>query len=242
MKKKTFLSDYKFSILLAFIGAGVAFGVTLLFFRRYESKMEMLVIQKQNSWKIDDAYSAAKSAESISTMMVHIMGTTSFFDRVMASGYSLDQSLLDYDLQDRKDMWQKMIDIKTIKNSGIIKFSVFHKDKNQSEQFANAIAKTLMDKSDQYHGGGDRVEIKNIDGPIASYYLASPLMAVNILLGIVIGFALGYAVNKRDRDDLLKGVDKFNFAGENRFDPPVDFPKPQARENAPFEPPRNLPF
>src|SRR4030042_1619563 len=154
MKKKTFLGNYKFSILLAFIGAGVAFGVTLLFFRKYESKVEMLVIQKQNSWKIDDAYSAAKSAESISTMMVHVVGTTSFLDRVMDSGYSLEKSLLDFDLQGRKDMWQRMISIKTIKNSGIIEFSVFHKDKNQAEQFASAVAKTLMDKSDQYHGGG----------------------------------------------------------------------------------------
>lgn len=245
--KKGFLNRYKFSILLAFAGAGVAFGVTLLFFRKYESKMEMLVIQKQNSWKIDDAYSAAKSAESISTMLVHVMGTTSFLDRVMASGYSLDQTILDYDLEERKNEWQKILKAQTIKNSGIIKFSVIHKNKDQTEQFASAVANVLIGKSDQYHGGGDRVDIKMIDGPITSYYLFSPISFANVLLGFIIGFALGYALDGRSAESLLDGADKFNFvAGEPRFAPlAVQSPEPEPQsqqENYAAEPPGNLPF
>lgn len=246
-----FFYEHKFAAIFAALGAILALGASFLFFRKYESRVEMLVIQKQNSWKVDDAYSAAKSAESISSMLVHIMETTSFLDRVMqaGSGFSLDQEILDYDLESRKKIWEKMIDVRMVKNSGIIKFKIYHKDRNQAEQFAGAAANVLIQKASQYHGGGDRVEVKPIDGPITpSYPLGLPI-AANSLLGAAIGVLIGVFIDKKS----FLGRDEFNFASGELKLLKEDFPAAAKNsfQSAPVEndvsnekilPPANLPF
>jgi len=208
---KTLIKKYKITIFLALIGATLFCFVSLLFAKRYQSKVQLLVIQKQNNWRIDDAYSAAKSAEGISSILVHVSETTSFMDRVMGSGYVLDESLLDYNLEDRKEIWEKMVDARAVKNSGIIKLRVFHKDRDYAEQFAGAIAYVFSNKSSQYHGGGDRVEVKVIDGPITSFQPITPVTMVNVFLGFVLGLIAGLIFDRRKI--LIEKSDRFNLAG-----------------------------
>lgn len=251
MKKKGVLSvlrEYKAAIMLAFMGAALFFIVSMLFMRKYKSDVEMLVIQKQSNWKIDDAYSAAKSAENISTLLVHAIETTSFMDRVMASGYAIDQSILDYNLEDRKEIWNNAVKARAIKNSGIIKLSVLNKDRDKADQMASAVAYILRNKADQYHGGGDRIEVKTIDGPITSESPVSPFFGIDALLGAVIGFFIGLAI---DREDIVlkSAPDKFNFVPErNDFVMQAhgfenrDFENRANAANIEAEPPMNLPF
>ncbi|MFH1175274.1 MAG: hypothetical protein V1698_00955 [bacterium] len=209
--KKTFLNRHKISVILAFSLGAAFFGATLFFVRKYQSKTELLVIQKQNNWRIDDAYSAAKSAESISSILAHIIETTSFLDRVMNSGYSLDKSILkSADLEERKKDWDEMVEVKTVKNSGVIRLKVFHKEKEQAENFASAIAYVLSQKSDQYHGGGDRVEIKLVDGPITSFRTVAPIAIVNLILGILLGLGIGYLFERKSKVETISN--RFNLA------------------------------
>ena len=242
MKENSFVKNingYKNTILLALIGAVLFFGISMLFMRKYESDVEMLVIQKQSNWKIDDAYSAAKSAENISTLLVHVVGTTSFLDRVMGSGYAVDQSILNYNLEDRKEIWNDMVKAKVIRNSGIIELSIFNKNREKADRLANAVAYVLKNKADQYHGGGDRVKVKTIDGPITSANPVSPFMGIDALLGAVIGLFAGLVM---DRKKNIKELDdRFNFAGKLDFEP-RNFAQPQEETSSSAEPPMNLPF
>lgn len=233
------LKKYRFSVILALIGGLAFFAVSMLFLRKFESKAEMLVIQKQSNWKIDDAYSAAKSAETTSSLLAHAIETTSFLDRVMGSGFISDKFLLNYNLEDRKEQWNKMIKASSVKNSGIIRFSVFYPNKEGAEQFASAIAYILRDKADQYHGGGDRIEVKTIDGLITSESPVSPFLGFNTLLGAVAGLFAGIILDKREKKEEKK--DEFNFAKRELNINPFFSQKKSLQVTAAAEPPKNLP-
>ncbi len=232
-----FVQRYKISILATILGGLVFFAISLPFFCKYRADMEILVIQKQNNWKIDDAYASAKSAERVSYILTHAVQTTSFMDRVMASGYDLDTEILNNDLQDKKQIWESMIDVETINNSGIIKLGVLHKDKNQAKQFANAIAFVLANKADQYHGGGSRIVTKLIDGPILSSGSIRSIVWINTLLGIIIGLAIGLVVDhekknlwgdeEKDHDVLqnLQKTNRFDFKTKYSPTPPDNLPR-----------------
>ena len=66
-----FAQCYKISILATIFGGLLFFVVSAPFFCKYRADAEMLVIQKQNNWKIDDAYASAKSAERVSYILAH---------------------------------------------------------------------------------------------------------------------------------------------------------------------------
>jgi len=220
-----FAQCYKISILATIFGGLLFFVVSAPFFCKYRADAEMLVIQKQNNWKIDDAYASAKSAERVSYILAHAIETTSFMDRVMASGYDLDTSILNHDFQDKKQIWESMVSAKTINNSGIVELSVLHKNKEQARQFANAIAFVLANKADQYHGGGSRIVVKLIDGPLLTSGSIRSIIWVNALLGAVIGLAIGLLIDKEQDDKNIKRTNKFDFKTKYYPIPPDNLPR-----------------
>ncbi|TRZ77721.1 hypothetical protein D4R87_02185 [bacterium] len=219
-----FVQRYKISILASVLGGLLFFAISMPFFCKYRANAEIIVIQKQNNWKIDDAYASAKSAERVSYILAHAIKTTSFMDRVMASGYDLDTNLLNHDLQDKKQIWDSMISVKTINNSGIIELSVLHKDKNQAKQFANAISFILANKADQYHGGGSRIVTKLIDGPIVSSGSMRSIIWIDALLGAILGLAIGLAID-HEKQDKGQNNNRFNFKTKYYPAPPDNLPR-----------------
>jgi len=220
-----FAQRYKISILAAIFGGLLFFVVSAPFFCKYRADAEILVIQKQNNWKIDDAYASAKSAERVSYILAHAIETTSFMDRVMASGYDLDTSILNHDFKDKKQIWESMVSAKTINNSGIIELSVLHKNKEQTKQFANAIAFVLANKADQYHGGGSRIVVKLIDGPLLTSSSVRFILWINALIGIVIGLAIGLLIDKEQDEKTIQKTNRFDFKTKYYPMPPNNLPR-----------------
>ena len=220
-----FVQRYRISILTTILGGLLFFAVSMPFFCKYRADAEILVIQKQNNWKIDDAYASAKSSERVSYILAHAVKTTSFMDRVVASGYDLDTSILNNDLQDKKHIWESMIDVRTLKNSGIIKLSILHKDKYQAKQFANAIAFILANKADQYHGGGSRIVAKLIDGPILTSGSMRSILWINALLGAIVGLAIGFAIDHEKKIPSIQKTNRFNLKTKYYPTPPNNLPR-----------------
>ena len=164
---------------------GIVFSVSAFLTPQYGSKISILVIQSQPNDKVD-AYSAAKSAEYLSDILAKVIYSDSFMQKILEapSGAELN---LPSGAEDKKEYWRKKIDVKRINNTGIIEVTAFDRDRTNAEKIAEAISWAYGVKGNEYHGGGDRVRIEKIDGPITSTNPAKPNILLNTLLGIIIG-------------------------------------------------------
>src|SRR5512143_864386 len=111
-----------FALVTAVFGAALSF----LFPLRYSSTMRLLIIQKQLSQT--DPYTAIKATESISDNLSQIVYTTSFFDKVMAAKFNIDQSIFPTDEIKKRKLWREMIGTNVIRGSGMLVVTVYHKD------------------------------------------------------------------------------------------------------------------
>jgi len=175
---------FLFGIVAAVFGAGLSF----LFPLRYSSTMRLLIIQKQLSQA--DPYTAIKASESIADNLGQIIYTTSFFDKVMAAKFNIDQTIFSSDEIKKRKQWREMIGTQVVRGSGMLVVSVYHVDKAQAEQIARAIAFVLTTDGWQYVGGGD-LQVKLVDQPLDSRFPVKPNIPANAFMGFVLGLIAG---------------------------------------------------
>lgn len=183
---------WKSITLVAILVASLVFAVSALMEPKYRSDMSVLVIQKQSEDKVD-AYSAAKSAEYLSDIFSKIIYTDSFIDDVLKSPENV-QNKFSNDKEERKKEWKKEVKVEKINNTGIIEISVHDPSRSEAEKIAQAISSNLSVNNQKYHGGGEKINITIVDGPITTKFPASPNVFLNALAGFFFGIigSIGY--------------------------------------------------
>lgn len=154
---------------------------------KYKSTAKLLVVFNQENI---DAYTASRASSYISGVLGEVIYSNLFIDNVFKNRFNLTDNF-GVEQEARQKNWKKMVEIKIKEDKGIIFVAVFHPDRNQAEQFAQAITYTLITKNNLYHGAGDKIVIKLIDAPITSQKLAQPKFMRNALLGLMAGLILG---------------------------------------------------
>jgi capsular polysaccharide biosynthesis protein len=172
-----------FAVVTALFGAAVSLAFPL----EHSSTMRLLMIQRQLSDV--DPYTAMKGAERISDNLAKIIYTTSFYGKVMAAGFNIDESYFKQDDQQRRKQWSAMISTAVITGSGMLEVSVYHEDPAQATQIARAIAFVLTTEGEQYIGG--ELEVKLVDEPLASRWPTKPNIPGNAVTGLVLGGVAG---------------------------------------------------
>ena len=147
--------------------------------------MSILVIQKQPEDKVD-AFSAAKSAEYLSDIFSKVIYSDSFINDVIGSPLNISRRF-SADKEDRKKEWEKDVKVKKINNTGILEISVFDLSRKEAEKIVQAITWNLSTNNGKYHGGGEKIVVNAIDGPITSQNQARPNVLLNSLLAFLIG-------------------------------------------------------
>ena len=192
MSKKTFFKNFfqnwQFILLVTLLLASLTFAVSAIIPPKYESTISVLIIQKQSAEKVD-AFSATKSAEYLSQIFSRVLYANRFFREILQSPYQVTNNF-PQDPEEWKRAWQKTVKIRKINNTGILKISVLARNRQQAEKLARAIAWNLSQHGQEYHGGGDRVEIKLIDGPITPQDPAWPKIWLNVLLAVLLGLGI----------------------------------------------------
>lgn len=197
-------SKWQMIMLIAVITAAVVFTISAFIPPKYRSDITFLVIQKQASSKVD-AFSAAKSAEYLSDILSRVIYSEAFIEDVTSS--PIETRDFSADPEDRKEEWQKMLNVKKVNNTGIINVTVFDKSRDEAAKTAEAIAWALSVRGHKYHGGGERVVVRVIDGPITSAKPAQPNIFLNTLMGFVIGLGIALVVVYFFPDTNLKIID-----------------------------------
>lgn len=174
---------YLFLLLVVIISAS-SFGISVVQVPEYKSEVKLLVIQNQGQRL--DAYTAARSAQTIGEIISKMVYTSSFFDRVLTSKFEIEDDF-GSDPEDRREKWEDRVKIRLSDETGSVQLGVYHEDRKQAEQIAFSIAHTMINYGEHYHGGGSQIEIKMVDLPITSDKTVRP----NILINTVAGFGLG---------------------------------------------------
>lgn len=175
-------------LLIVVLVTAASFGVSIYQTPKYRSTVKLLVIQKQGQQL--DAYTAARSAQTVGEILSKMVYTSSFFDRVLTSGFKIRDDF-SRDPEKRKKEWKETVSARVIDETGTIQVDVFHPDALQAEQLAFGIAYVMINFGDQYHGGGTRVEVKMVDLPWTSDKPVKP----NIIQNTVGGFLLSFFVS-----------------------------------------------
>ncbi|NQU99589.1 MAG: hypothetical protein HQ538_02525, partial [Parcubacteria group bacterium] len=199
-------------LLLIVITTVISFSYSISKESEYKSEVKLLVIQNQGQRL--DAYTAARSAQTVGEVISKMVYTSSFFDRVITSNFEIDDDF-GVDVEDRKEKWKDRVQTRLIDETGSVQIEVYHINRKQAEQIAFGIAYVMINYGENYHGGGSQIEIKMVDLPITSEKPVRP----NILNNTVAGFGLGMLLSivivvlmgskKAEKSESYKVSDKF---------------------------------
>jgi capsular polysaccharide biosynthesis protein len=199
----------------AIVGSVVILSLLLTLIQpfEYRSSIGLLVIQKQIQNL--DAYAASRSAERLSKNLSKVIYTSSFFEKVMNSGFDLKDNFSKNEARKRRQ-WRKKITARVSRETGMLKIDVYDKDRAQAEEFARAVAYVLSTKGEEYHGGGKNVEIKLVDAPLTSRFPVRPNLALNLFTGLILGIvASGGYLMANSKFQILNSKQISNSKEEN---------------------------
>jgi capsular polysaccharide biosynthesis protein len=232
---QTIKDKWQTVLVITVLVSAVVFSISAFLKPQYGSEVSILVIQRQPNDKVD-AFSAAKSAEYLSDILAKVAYSESFIQNVLDSPYNAE---IDFPLGDenKKEYWKKMVDIDQVNNTGIIKVTVYDQDRVNAEKIAEAISWAYIIRGHQYHGGGERVEIEKIDGPITPMNPSKPNLLANTLLGVILGLIGSVMViyffddfelklfNKKKRFDEFETIVDIQIKEPDAFDAEISFEK-----------------
>jgi capsular polysaccharide biosynthesis protein len=221
-KKQTIMSVILVFLVVAMI---VSFAQPL----KYSSESRLLVVQ--NFPEETDPYAISKSNEYLTSILSKVISSNLFYEDIMDSGFLINRDYFSKNNNTKKEMknWRKTVYAKPISDSGIIDIKVYHQNKEQLAQIANAINFILKSKHNFYHGAGNNITIKIIDKPIISTWPTKPNVLLNVIVAFIFALILSLSYiylfpekkydirlwpKKKNKEDDL--VNDFQFT-ENKF-------------------------
>lgn len=139
-----------------------------------------------------DAYTASRSAERIADDLAGIVYTSTFFDKVINSGYDIDLSYFPNDQVKSRKVWEKTIVASVSRGTGLLTIRTYHPDVAQAEEIAQAVAYVLSTQGWTYTSGSN-INIQVVDNSLNSKYPVRPNIPVNGVSGFFLGGLAGAA-------------------------------------------------
>ncbi len=177
-------------IMFGLLGLVLALIVSFIQPLQYSSTVRLLILQDVGSGV--DAYTASRAEERIADNLSTLIYTSTFFDQVIASGFSIDQSIFPDDDSRKRKTWGKMVKATVSRGSGLLAVTVYHRNVEQAQQIVRAVAFVLTERVGEYTSGGT-VAVSLVDDPLNSRWPVKPSILANMLSGFVLGGFVGIA-------------------------------------------------
>ncbi len=186
---------------LLFSSCGLVLAVLLSLLRplEYSSTTRILITQELG---VVDAYTASRSAERIADDLSSIVYTSTFFDKVINSGFLIDDTYFPDDPIKERKQWEKTISASVSRSSGLLAIKAYHVDVEQAQEIAQAVAFVITTQGWTYTSGGN-ITVQVVDDPLNSRYPVRPNIPVNAVSGLFLG-ALGGAAFVFIQSDRLR--------------------------------------
>jgi len=151
---------------------------------KYGTQAKLLVVQSFGAEA--DPYAASRLNEYLSGLLVQVISSESFFNQTLDAGFSIERNYFSGTRQQQIKRWEKTIDARSSYDSGIIILTVYHPDKAQAENIANAAIYTLKTTNSFYHSIPN-VSVRTIDSPSTSRWPVRPNVVLNAAAGLAFG-------------------------------------------------------
>lgn len=184
-KKKVNRRNFLAIVGLFLIGATL---VTVFTPIQYKSSAKVLISQRFG--RNTDIYSAARFTDYLTNLLREVIYSKVFFDEVMKGDFNIDNDFSSDEIK-RAKQWENTIETRVLSDTGVLKLDAFDKDRQQAENLVRGVATILLTKSDQFHGAGDQVLVRVIDGPVTTNTFVRPNIILNISLGLFLGIIVG---------------------------------------------------
>lgn len=186
----------------------------------------MLIVQNFGTNAPPDPYVVAQANKYLTGVLTQVISSNAFYEQTLASGFNFDRTFFSGDAASQLNQWQKSVEAYAADDTGIIDIRVYHPDKYQAEQLAQAVVYTLKEKHALYHSSGDKVSLKVLDQPRVSDYPVRPNLMLTFGSALLLGFAFG-----------LFYIYVFSYSTESFFTSNQNFNTPLPTRNLqPIEP------
>ncbi|MBI3120260.1 MAG: hypothetical protein HYZ08_01450, partial [Candidatus Kerfeldbacteria bacterium] len=171
--------------LILIVGASLmaGFGYTATQPFEYQSVVKLIVVHGNEQL---DSYTASRAAERSAKTLSNVVGTTSFFENVLA----LDPSISDAfgaNESDQRENWERSIEATVTPDTGVLTIAVYSKQPKIAEAIANASAKTISTQQWKYLGAGTSAVVEIIDAPLTSTHPVRPNILLNFISSLILG-------------------------------------------------------
>lgn len=181
------LSGWVTILLSGVIGMALAVGLSFLRPLEYSSTTQILITQELGAV---DAYTASRSAERIADGLASAVYYSTFFQKVMESGYGIDPTYFSDDAIKLRKQWQDTVEATVSRSSGSLSITAYHPDVDQAKKIAQAVAYVLTNEGWTYTSGGN-ITVQVVDDPLNSRYPVRPNLLVNGCSGLALGLLGG---------------------------------------------------
>lgn len=176
--------SWKTMLLVGLLVAAMSGALTLLFPLQYRAETQVFILSRTPAGV--DPFTVAKTAERIGANLAQIVYTSSFFDRVLyITQDKLTKEQFGADERAQRKNWRKTLDVGVVPGTGFLQVAAFDEKPARAAVIAQAVVSTLVDKGWEYVGG--EVQIKSVDNVVLSRFPVRPNIAMNVLMGLVIG-------------------------------------------------------
>lgn len=179
-------------ILAGLLLAALSFWGVMLFSPRYQSNLDVLVIQNQENFV--DSYALAKSTEHFSKLLSESIYTETFLNKVVESYLELGKTL-PIDREKRIEKWGKMVRTSLNVELGMIHIKVLAGDRSQAESVSKTIASVLANSNNLFISENQKIEVRMINAPVVKSNPSAMAMAVLVGISFLIGAFLAFAVS-----------------------------------------------
>jgi capsular polysaccharide biosynthesis protein len=186
---KIALKGWRKIVFFGIVAMLVATGLSFLEPLKYSSSIRMLIIQPA-ALNVDP-YTAIRSAEQIGNNLAQVVYTTDFFTKVTnAPNFTIDPTYFPDNDAKRRKLWGQMVSVKVENGTGLLNITVYHTNKDQATQIAQAIAYVMTTDGANYVGG-TALQIKLVDEPLVSRFPVKPNIPINAFTGLALGALFG---------------------------------------------------
>ncbi len=157
---------------------------------KYSATVRLLITQ-QAAFTLDP-YTAIRSTELIAENLGQVVGTSSFLERVLESGYKVDADYFKRaSEQRRRALWKNTVSTSAARGTGLLDISVYHPYKEEAKRIVSAIAFLLSSQGSVYIGRD--ITVRLVDPPLVSRYPVRPNLPLNVSSGVFVGVVLSSA-------------------------------------------------
>lgn len=161
--------------------------ISLLQPLKYSATVRLLITQKA-AFTLDP-YTAIRSTELIAENLGQVVGTSSFLDRVLESGYKVDANYFKRSSETRRRaLWKNTVSTAIARGTGLLNITVYHPSKEEAKRVVSAIAFLLSTQGSDYVGR--EITVRLVDSPLTSKFPVRPNLPLNFVAGIFVGAVL----------------------------------------------------